>query len=72
MRARALAFLLAAIAAAEPVERREIRSVDEFEVRPGVAAVFLSSLAMCGYCQSSADLAGIGQNDAPRARSREY
>ena len=54
MRARSLALLLAVRAAAEPVERREIRSVDEFrrlvQTSPRVFLVEFFS-GMCGYCQ---------------------
>ena len=54
MRARTLALLLASCAAAEPVERREIRSVDEFrrlvQTSPRVFLVEFFS-GMCGYCQ---------------------
>ena len=49
-----LGLLLAARAAAEPVERREIRSVDEFrrlvQTSPRVFLVEFFS-GMCGYCQ---------------------
>ena len=49
-----VAAWLAVLAAAEPVERREIRSVDEFrrlvQTSPRVFLVEFFS-GMCGYCQ---------------------
>ena len=54
MRARSLALLLAVRAAAEPVERREIRSVDEFRrlVQTSQRCFLVEFFSgMCGYCQ---------------------
>ena len=79
MRVRStLAFLLAARAAAEPVERREIRSVDEFRrlARPDVAALFSwsSFLAACAATAKSSSRPGWNwpNDDAAGARAREY
>ena len=50
----ALTLLLAARAAAEPVERREIRSVDEFRrlVQTSQRCFLVEFFSgMCGYCQ---------------------
>ena len=54
MRVRTLGLLLAARAAAEPVERREIRSVDEFRrlVQTSQRCFLVEFFSgMCGYCQ---------------------
>ena len=54
MRVRILTLLLAACAAAEPVERREIRSVDEFRrlVQTSQRCFLVEFFSgMCGDCQ---------------------